>query len=284
MKREGLDHPKLHAVAERLEARRRVPRGFGLIAATGLAERLFGYTAKHCPDGRVGRYGAAALARGVAWPADPDELVEILAGYLDGAGDALVVHDWPDHADRHVQRALVRRLERFADGTAPRLSYAEPDERARWLERFPEDRRDTRRDTRRAPAGIEPEPEPEPDKRRTSERARTQEAPPAAGRPDGLSSRGEPDDVDAYVEEIRERLRDRSTDAGFLRLIVERIPRRDLERALHEAWGRFRDGMVRNPTAYFVELARKRAVELGIPLPESRKVRARAAGKREVRA
>jgi len=97
--------------------------------------------------------------------------------------------------------------------------------------------------------------------------------PPETAGDGGLqSSTGTPEpdhegEIAARVEELRVRLRDRSTDDRNLRAIVTLLPWPEIETAVYEAWSRFRDGIVSNPTAYFVgtmkRVAREREIDLG---------------------
>lgn len=74
------------------------------------------------------------------------------------------------------------------------------------------------------------------------------------------------DDVDILVERIRSELRDESPNDANIRRIAERMPRPVIERGIFEAWGRYRDGLVENPAAYFVGIMKRRADELEIDL------------------
>jgi hypothetical protein len=193
VKRVALDHPKLWKLADHLE-RCGVQAGLGLICATGLLERLWGFTARHATTGAI-RFGPRQIAQGVAWPLDADAMIEALvdSGWLDrdpegnpaedtagvpggglhgGREAILFVHGWSEHADKHVHRALVRALSDFADGTVPRVSEATDPERNRWFEV-----RGPRQEPRRAPAGVESQSQSrsqKPEKKR-----RRKPAPPA---------------------------------------------------------------------------------------------------------
>ena len=270
MKREALDHPKLHRLADELVLRAGVDPRDAFTLATGALERLWGWTAKHCPDGRIGRYPHGAIARGCAWARDPEALIAsfVEARWIDGVGEQLVVHDWSHHADRHVHRALVRRLEHFDDGTKPKISHADEAERARWLEHFVESVN---------PPGSPPGPslsrsQSQSPKNRTVDLRRSRDKEPLQrvnGHGGSLSRPGTvtaDEAITARVGELRERLRDRSSDERNLRVIVAKLPWDAVDLAAHEAWAAFRDGRTKTPTPYFVGICKRRARELAIEL------------------
>lgn len=121
MKRTGIDHPKTMDLAMRLNR----PQ----YQAVGILECLWHWTAKYAPHGNVGRWSNAAIAGGIKWDGDPDELVEALVGskLLDRHPDEsirLLVHDWPDHCDDGVHAQLAKAVELFADGSMPRIGRA----------------------------------------------------------------------------------------------------------------------------------------------------------------
>lgn len=104
-------------------------------------EMLWHATAKHAPAGDLGKYKPAVIARWLDWEPEAvgglgiEQLLEILVetGWLEwvaepGAEAVLIVHDWSDHADDYVHRALYRAGIDFADGTPAqpkRMSKAE---------------------------------------------------------------------------------------------------------------------------------------------------------------
>lgn len=103
MKRGTPDHPKTFQLAEAL--------GISQLEAIGLLEALFHVTAAYTPQGDVGRYTDAFIARAVYWSGSPEALIEALvtARWLDRcAVNRLVVHDWSDHADGSVRKRLKR--------------------------------------------------------------------------------------------------------------------------------------------------------------------------------
>lgn len=138
MKREALHKDKLHALADQLE-RLGVDPLDSLFAATGLLERLWGFTAQNCPTGSLAGKPPRRIATGIGWQRDAAALLAALRAedWLDGEPGAYTIHDWPDHADRHVHRMLIRRRQTFADGTVPTRSYAKSEaERCIWDEEW----------------------------------------------------------------------------------------------------------------------------------------------------
>lgn len=147
--------------------------------------------------------------------------------------------------------------------------------RSRWQadgERHPDGLASAKQVHGPPPPSPAPAPTPAPPEgARANHRSRiVTRKPPRTGRNDGALSRSEEGDdqdgVEAKVEQLRGRLRDRSTDARNLRAIVVGLPWPEVDRIAHEAWARFRDNLVANPTAYFVTSCRTRAQTLGIQL------------------
>jgi hypothetical protein len=128
-----MDHPKLHALAEEIE-HRGAPNEWGLAIGTGLFERLLLFTGQFAPDGSLGSFSSRQIARAVGWPLEPEWLVEafVAVRLVDRTEQGLLVHDWHQHADRHVHRKLVRANRLFANGTAPNVSYSTENERRAW--------------------------------------------------------------------------------------------------------------------------------------------------------
>ena len=90
--------------------------------ARGLLDTLWLFVKRNCPRGDVGRFTDEEIAVGIDWQGDASALILALTarGWLDHSDQyRLIVHDWPDHAEDSVHKALARRLEFFADGTAP---------------------------------------------------------------------------------------------------------------------------------------------------------------------
>ncbi len=155
MKRTGADSPKFKKLA-RLT-------GDKLRGARGGMEGLWHFTAKHAPRGDIGRWDDEDLADAYGWTLD-DGPVSVLIEALvksqlvdEHPEHRLVVHDWPEHADRHVHRAVMRLLVPFADGTLPRLYEGTEKERRAWGEKYP-DKCGSGGGPTGGPRGYEPEP------------------------------------------------------------------------------------------------------------------------------
>lgn len=131
MKRGTPDHPKTRALARLLQ----LPS----YAATGLLEHLWQWTARYSPDGGIGRWADAEIADGIGWEKDAGDLVRaLLEARLvdDSASCRLVVHDWPEHAEDSVHRALAREARYFADGSRPKVTRLTEKERAEIEARY----------------------------------------------------------------------------------------------------------------------------------------------------
>jgi hypothetical protein len=131
MKREASEHPKLIEFVDALE-QLEVPHAKAV--AKGVLEGLWHFTARYAPGGDVGRFGDKAIARACGWDGEPEALIGMLveSGWIDREDDhRLVVHDWADHADDAVHRSLARKIERFADGSQPKLTRLGENERTR---------------------------------------------------------------------------------------------------------------------------------------------------------
>ena len=83
-------------------------------------------------------------------------------------------------------------------------------------------------------------------------------APPV---PTGLTGPSDP-----RVGLIRMRLEDTGSSDLNIRRIVARMPPEEIDHAIYQAWGRYRDGHTLNPARYFVGIMKNRAAELGIDL------------------
>jgi hypothetical protein len=88
------------------------------------------------PTGAVGRYEDAEIERRCQWDGRPGDLVQALVEerWLDRHVDPdvrLVVHDWADHCEDSVHRALARACQRFADGRLPKLGQLSAEEKTR---------------------------------------------------------------------------------------------------------------------------------------------------------
>lgn len=111
-----------------LEDLLKVPR----YAAVGVLECLWHLTAKNAPDGAIGRWSPAVIAKNLGWKGSPDKLIEALitSRWLDRhPTHRLVVHDWPKHCEDAVHRDLARQGRYFADGSRPNLQRLSGNER-----------------------------------------------------------------------------------------------------------------------------------------------------------
>ena len=130
MKRGTPDHWKMKRLAELLE----IPDRYAIIAANGIMERLWHYTARYHPQGNIGAAPNWAIADACGWncgkrsdrvgqdsgkvAAFVDALV--VAGWLDRDNvSRLLVHDWPEHADTSVKKLLKDKGLEFCHPTTP---------------------------------------------------------------------------------------------------------------------------------------------------------------------
>jgi hypothetical protein len=101
VKREALFHPKMLDLAARLN--------ISQAQAIGHITMLVNWTADFAIQGDIGKWPNGAIARGAGWDASPDTFVDALteAGWLDPhETHRLLLHDWPDHAERWVKSKL----------------------------------------------------------------------------------------------------------------------------------------------------------------------------------
>lgn len=101
MKLNTIDHPKTLDLCDRL--------GVSLAQALGHLTLLWAFTARKSPRGDVGKWTDGAIARACDWQQDSAAFVNALveSGYLDRDDEhRLLVHDWPDHAERWVKASL----------------------------------------------------------------------------------------------------------------------------------------------------------------------------------
>ena len=113
MKRQTYTHPKLYDLADRLAVT--IP------TAIGHLELLLDFAADHAPDGIIGKWTPAAIARAAQWTGQPAAFVEALeaAGWLDRTADGrLAVHDITDHAPNWWKAANAKNGIQFWDQTA----------------------------------------------------------------------------------------------------------------------------------------------------------------------
>ena len=78
----------------------------------GLAGLLWRFAGKHAPTGAVGTHSDEEIAISLEWTDEAGDLIEALVRcrLLDEAPppERLLVHDWPEHAPRHVRASLQR--------------------------------------------------------------------------------------------------------------------------------------------------------------------------------
>lgn len=85
--------------------------------ATGVLERLWHATATGALRGDIGRYDNEVIAEMCGWLLGADRLIAMLVecGWLDECEEnRLLVHDWPDHAPKHV-KGNVKKLGGFLE-------------------------------------------------------------------------------------------------------------------------------------------------------------------------
>lgn len=108
MKREALNHPKMLDLAARL----RISREW----AIGIVTVLIDWTHDMAPQGDIGKWPNGAISVACGWSGDPDEFIGALvaARWLDtDQVHRLLVHDYPDHAERFVKAKLARNRQWF---------------------------------------------------------------------------------------------------------------------------------------------------------------------------
>jgi len=124
MKRGTADHPKMHELAEELQ----IP----LYSAVGILGRLWDWADKYSRRGDIGKFTNHAIARGITWEGDPDELIRALIEHrwIDKNENCrLIIHDWPEHCEYFIHNHLARLGEFFADGSIPNMSRINQKER-----------------------------------------------------------------------------------------------------------------------------------------------------------
>lgn len=79
--------------------------------ATGVLERLWHATISGAMRGDIGRFDNEVIAEMCGWLGDADTLIEMLVacGFVDECEEhRLIVHDWHEHAPRHVKGNVTR--------------------------------------------------------------------------------------------------------------------------------------------------------------------------------
>jgi hypothetical protein len=102
LKREAYKHPKMLDLASRLNCT--------IAQAIGHVSLLIDWTADYAIQGDVGKWPNGAIARASGWEGDAEEFVLccIASGWLDEHQiHRLILHDWPDHAERWVKAKLT---------------------------------------------------------------------------------------------------------------------------------------------------------------------------------
>lgn len=113
MKRGATEHPKIRLLSDRISQ----PH----LYVVGLLESLWHWAAIYAQNGDVTRY-VSVLASAIRHDGDSAELVEALisSGWLDRLEDGRVlIHDWSQHCEESVHKALSRAAATFADGSEP---------------------------------------------------------------------------------------------------------------------------------------------------------------------
>lgn len=90
--------------------------------ATAILEKLWHAAISGAKRGDIGRFENEVIAEMCGWLGDADELIEILVscGWLDVCSThRLIVHDWKDHAPRHIKGNVVRHFGSFLTADVP---------------------------------------------------------------------------------------------------------------------------------------------------------------------
>lgn len=96
--------------------------------ATGLLERLWHVAISDAIRGNVGKFDNEELAELIGWHGDANALIELLADerWLDRCEvHRLLIHDWADHAPRHVKANAARQ----GGILTPQIGVKEPSHR-----------------------------------------------------------------------------------------------------------------------------------------------------------
>lgn len=119
MKRGTPEHPKTEHLAILLQ----IP----VAQAVGHLEMLFHFTGRYSPQGDIGRWPDAMVATRCGWSDDAEPFIAAMveAGWIErNETHRLVVHDWPEHAEDTVRKALEARGLTFWDGSAARSNHS----------------------------------------------------------------------------------------------------------------------------------------------------------------
>lgn len=124
MKNDTPQHPKILDLARTLDINQ--------AWAVGIMEMLWHWAADYVQQGDIGKYANQHIAKAVAWPGDPNQLIDALihCRWLDESEEhRLIIHDWSHHCDRGVNSWLATRRLSFADGRRPSLTNFTESER-----------------------------------------------------------------------------------------------------------------------------------------------------------
>lgn len=105
VKREAFRHPKTLDLAARLQ----LPHAYAFAHVC----YMLNAAADIAAQGNIGKWPNGVIARSSEWIGDPDAFVTALttSGWLDAhprPDVRLLIHDWPEHAERFVKAKLVR--------------------------------------------------------------------------------------------------------------------------------------------------------------------------------
>lgn len=147
-KRGTLEHPKTKRLARSL--------GLPSWAALGLLEAVWHWAGRYALTGAMSHDDLEDCADTIRFDGGGAALAQALhaAGWLEQTETGWYIHDWHDHADDAVRKALAKRGERFANGSAIRRQTQTPDGE--------NDSRTIREQIANDSRLPEPEPEPEP--------------------------------------------------------------------------------------------------------------------------
>ena len=107
-----IDHPKF------FELKKLIVSGRGI--TLGYLEATWHFAGRFTPQGNIGKYTDGQIESWVEWHGEPGALVAALVAsrWLDkDAAYRLLVHDWPQHADKATKNALVRAKLQFCTPT-----------------------------------------------------------------------------------------------------------------------------------------------------------------------
>lgn len=70
---------------------------------------LWGWAARYCQDGDLSEVSALDIALACGWDDQPEKLLDALVKcrFVDRDGDVMVIHDWPEHQGKLIERASL---------------------------------------------------------------------------------------------------------------------------------------------------------------------------------